>query len=145
MSLRCIIKIGDFGLPRKTRFSVTSPPVADIFSSILSGSVYLPSVKYVGTGTTMQTCQYTRFWGRSGILHFSPLISIPSLPSLNKSPTITQASNGPCFPLIVVILETRRGSAERGEPIARLKETGGGMCTVRWGEAGSRGVSDRYQ
>ena len=56
--------------------------------------------------------------------HLTPSISLPSLPSLNRSPTITHASKGPCLAFIVVILEMRRVMADKGDPIARLLEEG---------------------
>jgi len=140
-------ELGSFDSPRKTRLSITSPPLMTIFSCTLSGSAYFPRVKYVGTGTTIHKVSsksFTAFPEGSANhhSHFSPFTSFPSLPSLNKSPTMTEASNGPCFPLMAVIFETRRGRADRGEPIARLRRTGGEVSTLGRGETEGELVSD---
>jgi hypothetical protein len=53
-------------------------------------------------------------------LQLIPSNSDASPPSLNRSPTMTHASNGPCLAFIPVILDWRTESAESGEPKARL-------------------------
>lgn len=43
-----------FSSPRKTRLSITSPPLFMIRSLTCSGKGFLPMVKYVGRGTRRQ-------------------------------------------------------------------------------------------
>lgn len=84
-------ELGSFDSPRKTRLSITSPPLMTIFSCTLSGSAYFPRVKYVGTGTTIHKVSSKSFiafpeGSANPPLTFQSLHFIPVTPLLEQVP-----------------------------------------------------------